>query len=139
MALSAIVESSTLGTSMNIYKNKVFDKWAAKEGIGDEALVKAVEEIESGLVDANLGGNVVKKRVAVGERGKSGGVRTLLAYQVGNKAFFVYGFAKNVRANIKDDELKALKLYAKTLLGYSDKELTKAFQDGALIEVEDNE
>lgn len=123
---------------MNIYKNKVFDKWAAKEGIDDESLVKAVEEIENGLVDANLGGNVVKKRVAVGGRGKSGGARTLLAYQVGNKAFFVYGFAKNVRANIKEDELKALKLYAKTLLGYSDKELTQAISAGELIEVEND-
>ncbi len=123
---------------MNIYKNKVFDKWVAKEGIDDESLVKAVEEIKNGLVDANLGGNVVKKRVAVGGRGKSGGVRTLLAYQVGNKAFFVYGFAKNVRANIKKDELKALKLYAKTLLGYSDKELIQAISTGELIEVEND-
>lgn len=123
---------------MNIYKNKMFGKWAVKEGIDDESLVKAVEEIESGLVDANLGGNIVKKRVAVDGRGKSGGVRTLLAYQVGNKVFFVYGYAKNVRANIKDGELKALKLYAKILLGYSDKEITKAIQTGALIEVVDN-
>ncbi|PHS18258.1 MAG: hypothetical protein COA86_08950 [Kangiella sp.] len=123
---------------MNIYKNKVFDKWATKEGIDNEILLKAIKEIESGLFDANLGGNIVKKRVAVGGRGKSGGVRTLLAYQFGNKAFFVYGFAKNVRANIKEDELKALKLYANTLLGYSDKELTKAVQAGVLFEIKNN-
>lgn len=77
-----------------------------------------------------------KKRVAVGSRGKSGGVRTLLAYKMGDKAFFVYGFAKNVRANIKTDELKGLKAYAEVLLGYSDKELTQAVKNGALIEVE---
>ncbi len=123
---------------MNIYKNKVFSKWAAKEKIEDKALIMAVEEIAKGLVDANLGGNIVKKRVAVGGRGKSGGIRTLLAYQIGTRAFFIYGFAKNVQANIKDVELKALKLYGKELLNYSDKEIAKAIQKGALIEVENN-
>ena len=62
----------------------------------------------------------------------------MLAFRVKDKAFFVYGFAKNKRANIKDDELKALKLYVSVLLGYSDKELTKAIKTGALIEVETN-
>ncbi len=80
----------------------------------------------------------MKKRVALAGRGKSGGARTLLAYKVGNKAFFVYGFAKNARANIKDDELKALKLYAQELLGYSDKALTKAIKYGVLIEVKND-
>ena len=82
---------------------------------------------------------VVKKRVALAGRGKSGGVRTLLAYKVGNKAFFVYGFAKNARANISADELKALKHLAKELLDYSDKALTVAIKHGALIEVENDE
>ena len=99
------------------------------------ALETAVAEIESGLVDADLGGHVIKKRVALEGRGKSGGARTLLAYQVGDKAFFVYGFAKNTRANIKADELKALKTYATVLLGYSDKELHKAVKSSVLIEV----
>lgn len=69
---------------------------------------------------------MVKKRVAVGGRGKSGGVRTLLAYKVDDKAFFVYGFAKNARANISANELKALKRLAKT----------EAIKHGALFEVE---
>jgi hypothetical protein len=81
----------------------------------------------------------MKIRVAVGGRGKRGGVRTLLAYKSGDKAFFVYGFAKNVRANVSTDELKALKHLAKELLSYSDKALTKAIQYGALVEVEGNE
>lgn len=123
---------------MQIFKNKAFNKWAAKEGLDDDALTSAVEEMERGLIDADLGGHVMKKRVAVGGRGKSGGVRTLLAYKRGDKTFFVYGFAKNVRANIKDDELKALKRYAQELLGYSDKALTEAIRHGALIEVEND-
>lgn len=66
--------------------------------------------MECGLVDADLGGHIFKKRVALEGRGKRGSVRTLLAYKVADKAFFVYGFAKNTRANISDRELKALKL-----------------------------
>lgn len=123
---------------MRVFKNKVFNKWAAKEGLGDDVLLAAVDEMGRGLVDADLGGHVVKKRVALAGRGKSGGVRTLLAYKVGNKAFFVYGFAKNVRANIKDEELKALKRYARELLSYSDKLLTEAIKYGELIEVEND-
>ena len=123
---------------MRVFKNKAFSKWATKEGLSDETLLAAVDEIERGLIDTDLGGHVVKKRVALAGRGKSGGVRTLLAYKAGNKAFFVYGFAKNVRANISAEELKALKHLAKELLDYSNKALTEAIKHGALIEVEND-
>ncbi|WP_299082578.1 type II toxin-antitoxin system RelE/ParE family toxin [uncultured Paraglaciecola sp.] len=76
--------------------------------------------------------------VATAGKGKSGGVRTLLAYRAGNKAFFVYGFAKNARANIKDDELEGLKKLAKELLAYTDRALARAIESGALIEVEND-
>jgi len=123
---------------MRVFKNKAFSKWAAKEGLDDAALLAAVEEMERGLIDADLGGHVVKKRVAIGGRGKSSGIRTLLAYKIGNKAFFVYGFAKNARANINAEELKALRHLAKELLGYSDTALTEAIRYGALIEVKND-
>jgi hypothetical protein len=87
--------------------------------------------MEKGLFDANLGGHLYKRRVTVGGKGKRGGVRTLLA-------FFIYGFAKNTRANIKVDEGKALKKLATVLMGYSDIALNKAVHEGALIEVKDN-
>lgn len=120
---------------MRIFKNKTFTRWAAKEGLNDEALIQAVDEIEQGLVDANLGGHVYKKRVALPGRGKSAGVRTVLAYQTGEKVFFIYGFAKNTRANIDADELKALKMLAKVLLAYSDQELDQAVAKDVLSEV----
>lgn len=123
---------------MLIFKNRTFNKWAAKEGLDDEALRAAVDEMECGLIDADLGGHVVKKRVALAGRGKRGGGRTLVAYKVGNKTFFVYGFAKNAIANIKDDELKGLKAYAKVLLRYSAKELKDAVKTGVLIKVEND-
>ncbi len=123
---------------MQIYKNKAFHKWAVKEGLKDTAWQLAAQEMEQGLVDADLGGHIVKKRIAIEGRGKRGGVRTLLAYQSGSKAFFIYGFAKNAKSNIKADELRALKAYAVTLLSYSDQGLRKAVKAGALIEVTDN-
>lgn len=124
---------------MQIFKTKAFHKWATKEGLSDAALASAVAEIARGLVDADLGGHVFKKRVALGSRGKRGGVRTLLVYREKDRAFFVYGFAKNVRANIKDDELKGLKAYAGVLLAYSDPELVTAVRAGVLIEAESDE
>lgn len=124
---------------MRVFKNKVFNKWAAQEGLTDALLLAAIAEIEQGLVDADLGGQVMKKRIALAGRGKSSGVRTLLVYQTAHKAFFIYGFAKSARANISTDELKALKCLAKELLAYSDKALTQAINQGALIEVKHDE
>ena len=138
MALGAILWPEYEGRLMRVFKNKAFSKWAAKEGLVDVVLLAAVDEMERGLIDADMGGHVVKKRVALAGRGKSGGVRTLLAYKAGNKAFFVYGFAKNARANISADELKALKYLAKELLKYSDKALAEAIKYGALIEVQND-
>ena len=95
---------------MQAFKIKAFAKWARSEGLSDDALASAVAEMEMGLIDAKLGGQVVKKRVALPGRGKRGSTRTLVAFRQGNKAFFIYGFAKNERANIGDKELRALKM-----------------------------
>ena len=123
---------------MRVFKVLAFHKWAAKEKLTDAMLWDAVAEMDQGLIDADLGGHVCKKRVALPGRGKRGGARTLLAFKREDKAFFMYGFAKNQRVNIKDDELKALKLLAAQLLGYSDHALTQAIHAGELIEVNDD-
>ncbi len=121
---------------MRVFKTKAFHRWAARERLTDAALRAAAEEMAKGLIDADLGGHVVKKRAALPGRGKSGGVRTLVAFKRGDKAFFMYGFAKNARANIKDNELKALRLMAAQLLSYSSAVLAKALKAGELIEIE---
>lgn len=120
---------------MQIFQTKWFSGWAAKEGLAEQALRDAVVEMEQGLIDANLGGNVVKKRGGVGGRGKSSGVRTIVAFKFEGRAFFLYGFAKNQRDNIDDKELKALKLLATQLLGYDRTALEKAVKARELIEV----
>ena len=95
--------------------------------------------MEKGLIDAKLGGQVVKKRVGLPGRGKRGSTRTLVAFRQGNKAFFIYGFAKKERANISDKELRALKMLAKELMSYTTATLTKATKAGELIEIEVND
>jgi len=121
--------------SIRIYKLKWFKRWASKEGVSDGLLKVAIAEMQKGLVDADLGANVYKKRVPLLGQGKSGSLRTLIAFQVDNKAFFIYGFSKNVRSNVSVKETKALKLLAKELLNYSDAQLMKAIDSGSVVEV----
>ncbi len=119
---------------MRVFKNKTFARWADKEGLTDKALLVAVAEMGQGLVDADLGGGVFKKRIATGKGKRSGG-RTLIAYRVADKAFFVYGFTKHAKANVTATELKALKLLAHDLLSYSDTELSLLLEVGAIFEI----
>jgi hypothetical protein len=120
---------------MHQLKTRVFQRWQKKSGITDAALLAALAEMQAGLMDADLGGGVVKKRVAYGGRGKSGGVRTLLATNKGTHWFFIYGFEKNQRANITPTELETLQTVAEGLLGLSDKSIGIAIDDGTLLEI----
>jgi hypothetical protein len=124
---------------MQAFKTRAFAKWTNGEGLDDGALASAVAEMEQGLIDARLGGHVVKKRVALPGRGKRGGARTLVAFKENDKAFFIFGFAKNERANVSNDELNALKLLAKELLNYPAATIRKAVEAGELIEIEMND
>lgn len=120
---------------MRIFKTKTFARWMRKEGLKDAGLVIAVGEMENGNIDADLGGKVFKKRIAFPGRGKRGSARTLIAYKNDERAFFIFGFSKNERANIDSNELRALKLMAKTLLGKSNAKLKKDLNAKILIEV----
>jgi hypothetical protein len=121
--------------SIRIYKLKWFKRWASKEGLSDSVLKLAITEMQQGLVDADLGANVYKKRVPLLGQGKSGSLRTLIAFQVNNKAFFIYGFSKSTRSNISVKEMKSLKLLAKELLNYSEEKLKRAIDSGSIEEV----
>jgi len=106
-----------------------------KTGLTDEALCQAVAEMTGGLVDADLGGNVVKKRVALPGRGKSGGARTIVATNLGDRWFFLFGFAKNERSNIDADELEALQELAKQYLALDEQQLAHAVDSGTFTEI----
>lgn len=118
-----------------ILKRKDFAKWQAGEKLPDAALCKAVKEMESGLIDADLGGLLYKKRVARPGGGKSGGYRTLLSARIGSRYVFLHGFAKNDKANITEDEKRALQFAGKVFLDLSGEALAKALQSGVLVEV----
>jgi hypothetical protein len=120
---------------MRIFKTKWFTKWAKKERLSDTALREAIDEIEQGLVDAKLSDFVYKKRIAQPGHGKRGSTRTILAFKTGEKAFFIFGFAKNETANINDAELRQLKILASKFLNYSDVELKTALKERELTEV----
>ena len=112
---------------MQIFQTKWFARWAAKEGLPDEALRQAVAEINDGLIDADLGGNVIKKRVAIAGRGKSGRLRTILAFRLKNKAFFLYGYAKNQRDNIDKKITACTKIISIKIAGIRCKNVTASY------------
>jgi hypothetical protein len=122
---------------IRIFKTKVFARFARKAGIDDTALREAVARAQRGLIDADFGGGVIKQRVARPGGGRSGGFRVVVLYAVGERAVFVYGFGKNERDNVRDDELIEFRRLASLVLAYRDDELITAIGSGALVEVAD--
>ena len=120
---------------MRVLKRKDFARWQAGEKLPDTALCKAVREMESGLVDADLGGFLYKKRVARPGIGKSGGYRTLLSARMGRRFVFLHGFPKSDKANITQEEKQALQYAGKVFLELTQAALVKALQTGVLVEV----
>jgi len=88
-----------------------------------------------GLVEGNLGGNLLKKRVGLSGRGKRGGCRTIVVTNRCDRWFFLYGFEKNERANISKDESKALRELAGQYLAFDDKQIELAVRSGKFMEV----
>ncbi|WP_239018843.1 type II toxin-antitoxin system RelE/ParE family toxin [Sphingobium terrigena] len=120
-----------------IFKNGWFERFARKERITDASLREAVERAESGLVDADLGGGVIKQRVARTGQGKSGGYRTLILFRQGDKAIFAFGFAKSAQANISKADLALLRNAASEVLEWSAGELDRLVALGTLVEIDD--
>ncbi len=124
---------------MRIFKTKWFVRYARRERIGDDSLREAIERAERDLVDGNLGGDVIKQRVARKGQGRSGGYRMLIAYRRGNRAVFLYGFAKSERENIDKDELATLQDIAAGWLTANDAKLARAIADGFVQEVDNDQ
>ena len=121
---------------MEIYKVKAFLRFARAEAISDERLAEAVERANAGLIDADLGGGVIKQRVARQGQGKSGGYRTILLFRQGERAIFAYGFAKNDKDNIDRNELVAFRKAAALFLGFDEAAVAKMIESGAWSRVE---
>ena len=119
---------------MRIFKSRWFHRFARTEGITDAALREAVDRAENGQIDADLGGGVIKQRIARPGQGKSNGYRTIILYRRGAKAFFVYGFSKSERANINVNDEHEFKEATKIVLSLSENELAVRLKRGDFVE-----
>jgi hypothetical protein len=123
---------------MRIFVAKPFARFADREGIGDDALRQAAVRADSGLIDADLGGGVIKQRLARRGQGKSGGYRSIILFQKGSRAFFVYGFAKKDQDSLSPGELRAFRLLAKEMLAMTDGALNAAKRNRTLMEINED-
>jgi hypothetical protein len=114
---------------------KQFSKWVSSQNIAEDELSEAISEIQTGQFEANLGGHLYKKRIAFEGQGKSSSGRTIVCYKKDDRAIFIHGFAKNEKTNLSKKELTALKEFSKILVGFSEKEIAIAIENGDLIEV----
>jgi len=124
---------------MRIFKTKWLARFARREGIDDQSLREAIERAEQGLIDADLGGGLIKQRVARPGRGRSGGYRMIVGYRVKDRAVFLLGFAKNERENIEDNELLSLRENAERWLAADAARIQKELELGNLQEINHDE
>jgi hypothetical protein len=121
---------------LRVFKTKWMARFARSEKLDDIRLAEAIADAERGQVQADLGGGLIKQRVARAGSGKSGGYRILIAYRRGTRAVFLYGFAKNERDNIASDELKSLREIAAGFLDADEAAVAQALSDGTLLEID---
>lgn len=123
-----------------IFRTRTFTRWMRNTDLTDSMLCQSVVEISQGLLEASLGGNLVKKRIALPGRGKRGSTRTIVATNHENRWIFLYGFEKSDRANLDKHELKALQELASEYLSLTAQQLQLAIKQRKLSEVvhEDN-
>jgi hypothetical protein len=122
---------------MKVYATKTFHRFQRRESIADASLVDAVDRAETGLVDADLGGGLIKQRIARGGQGRRGGYRTIIAYRARQRAVFLYGFAKNERENLDQDELKRWRAAGRVILEGDEGWIAAAVAHGQLMEIGD--
>lgn len=120
---------------MRVYKTKIFRRFQRKEDMTDAALIDAVSRAQSGLIDADLGQGLIKQRIAREGSGRRSGYRTVIAYRAGERAVFIYGFAKNERDNISVADLHDLASAGAVLLGLDIDAIETLIIDGELWEV----
>jgi len=123
---------------MQVFKTKWFARFARSEVIADKSLREAIERADRGLVDADLGGGLIKQRVARKGQGRSGGYRTIIAYRAKDRAVFLYGFAKSERENISRDDLATAREFAAKWLAGDSARIARAIEEDELQEVEDD-
>jgi hypothetical protein len=120
-------------SSALVWKTKVFSRWARRVKLPDAMLLRAAQEIEAGRVDADLGGGIVKQRVARAGQGKSGGFRTILAVRRKERIIFLDGFEKKDQANISQSDLELYRELAPLFLDADSRRIEEWADAGELI------
>ena len=123
---------------LRVFTNTWFGRFAKKEKLSATALLEAARRAENGQIDADLGGGVIKQRMARPGEGKSKGYRSIVLFRKGERCFFVFGFAKSEIDNIRDDEEEQFKKMAKHILNLTDAHLSVLVANGQFEEVEDD-
>ena len=127
------------GGGVRIFKLNAFARFQRRERIADVALATAIANAEAGIIDAELGGGIIKQRVARPGQGKSGGFRTVIAYRHGVRAVYLFGFATSERANLDDDELAYWRQIGHDYLALDEKSIEAAIAADELNEVKDGD
>jgi hypothetical protein len=120
---------------VRIFKNKLFHRFANKEGITDSELKEVVKQLENGQFYADLGGGVYKMELARKGEGKHGGYRSIVIFKSEFRSFFIYGFQKSKKDNISDKELKVFKGKAKDNLSFTDEQISQLLKSKMFIEI----
>ena len=128
-----------MSRTSQVFVTKTFARWMRKSQVTDLDILGATEEMVQGLIDANLGGHLVKKRVALRGRGKSAGARTIVATKFEQRWIFLFGFEKNERSNIDANELKVLQELAVSLLDLDPQAIASAVSAGQLFQLQGDE
>lgn len=124
---------------IEVLVTKTFARWMRKSRVSNADIVGAAQEMVLGLIDANLGGYLVKKRVALRGRGKSAGARTIVATKFEQRWIFLFGFEKNERSNIDASELRVLQELASSLLDLDQQAIAVAINAGQLFHLQGDE
>jgi len=118
-----------------IFKTRPFARWMRKNRLKDTSLRKAVREVQDGLIDARLGGTLLKQRITLPGHGKRGSARSIVATRMAGVWVFLFGFNKNERDSLDPDELEALRGIAEIYLSLDAAQLDLLARTDELSEV----
>ena len=123
---------------LRIFLTTWFERFARQQRIEDSDLYGAISRADEGLIDADLGGGVIKQRIARQNEGRSRGFRSIILLRRGDRAFSVYGFAKGNRGNLRPGELEVYRGFADEVFGYDEADLDRAVELNKLKELKDH-
>lgn len=122
---------------MRAYLTRSFDRDAKRDGISDEDCQEAIRKAERGLIDADLGGGLIKQRIPRGNQGAARGSRAVVFYRRAEVAVFLHIFPKSRKANLTKSELAEYLKAAQVLEKLSEKEFlaSQATKGWRLLEI----